>query len=130
MYTNSDGYILSGPEYLTIFNGQTGAALVTTNYIPAQRQCFRLGRRLWQPSGSFSCLRGVSGRAEAQSGDVPRVLRPRTAAAVRKAKNMLVAWNWRNGILTNLWTFEAAVNIDGNINSDYVGQGNHRSERR
>ena len=38
---------------------------------------------------------------------------------------MLVAWNWRNGILTNLWTFEAAIGNDGNINSAYVGQGNH-----
>ena len=26
VYTNSSGYILTGPEYLTIFNGQTGAA--------------------------------------------------------------------------------------------------------
>jgi len=33
-YRNSSGYILTGPEYLTIFNGQTGAAMVTTNYVP------------------------------------------------------------------------------------------------
>ncbi len=33
-YRNSSGYILSGPEYLTIFNGQTGAALATANYNP------------------------------------------------------------------------------------------------
>ncbi|HKR21042.1 MAG TPA: hypothetical protein VJS17_00555, partial [Pyrinomonadaceae bacterium] len=28
------GFVLSGPEYLTIFDGLTGAALATTNYIP------------------------------------------------------------------------------------------------
>jgi hypothetical protein len=27
-YVNDRGYILSGPEYLTVFNGQTGAELV------------------------------------------------------------------------------------------------------
>ena len=28
------GYILAGPEYLTIFDGQSGAALATTSFIP------------------------------------------------------------------------------------------------
>lgn len=32
-YRNSSGYILSGPEYLTVFNGATGAALATVPYI-------------------------------------------------------------------------------------------------
>lgn len=31
-YRNSSGYILSGPEYLTVFNGQTGRVLTTVNY--------------------------------------------------------------------------------------------------
>lgn len=33
-YRNSNGYILSGPEYLTVFNGQTGAAVHTVWYNP------------------------------------------------------------------------------------------------
>jgi rhamnogalacturonan endolyase len=33
-YRNSNGYILSGPEYLMIFDGLTGAALATTYYVP------------------------------------------------------------------------------------------------
>ncbi|MEV4807225.1 cellulose binding domain-containing protein, partial [Nonomuraea sp. NPDC049421] len=33
-HRNSSGYILSGPEYLTMFNGQTGAAMSTVNYDP------------------------------------------------------------------------------------------------
>ena len=33
-YRNSSGYILSGPEYLTMFNGLTGAALSTVAYDP------------------------------------------------------------------------------------------------
>ena len=35
-FRNSSGYILSGPEFLTVFNGQTGAVLATTNYVPAR----------------------------------------------------------------------------------------------
>ncbi len=31
-YRNGGGYILSGPEYYTIFDGETGAALGTVNY--------------------------------------------------------------------------------------------------
>ena len=33
-YRNPQGYILSGPEYLTVFDGLTGAALHTVDFIP------------------------------------------------------------------------------------------------
>src|SRR5690554_2335251 len=33
-YRNSGGYILTGPEYLTIFNGKTGAEMATIDYVP------------------------------------------------------------------------------------------------
>ncbi|WP_168801412.1 rhamnogalacturonan lyase, partial [Glycomyces buryatensis] len=33
-YRNSGGYILDGPEFLTIFNGETGAAIDTIDYNP------------------------------------------------------------------------------------------------
>lgn len=33
---NTAGHILSGPEYLTVFDGLTGAALATTDYRPAR----------------------------------------------------------------------------------------------
>ncbi len=32
-YRNSSGYVLSGPEFLTVFNGQTGKAMATANYV-------------------------------------------------------------------------------------------------
>ncbi len=35
-YRNSDGYILSGPEYLTIFKGATGEEIHTVAYKPAR----------------------------------------------------------------------------------------------
>ncbi len=33
-WVNGDGKILDGPEFFTIFDGQSGAALATTDYIP------------------------------------------------------------------------------------------------
>ena len=35
-YRNSDGYVLSGPEYLTMFNGETGAEMSTIAYNPVR----------------------------------------------------------------------------------------------
>ncbi|HEX2959433.1 MAG TPA: hypothetical protein VHO70_21545 [Chitinispirillaceae bacterium] len=35
-YRNSDGYILTGSEYLTVFNGKTGKEMATVNYVPAR----------------------------------------------------------------------------------------------
>ncbi|MDQ0834562.1 hypothetical protein QF032_006406 [Streptomyces achromogenes] len=34
-HRNSSGYVLSGPEYLTMFNGQTGKAMGTVDYARA-----------------------------------------------------------------------------------------------
>src|SRR5665647_613908 len=36
VHWNAEGHIYKGSEYLTIFSGKTGAALVTTNYIPVR----------------------------------------------------------------------------------------------
>lgn len=35
-YRNLGGYVLSGPEFLTVFNGQTGKVMATTDYLPAR----------------------------------------------------------------------------------------------
>ncbi|WP_306802391.1 SGNH/GDSL hydrolase family protein [Microbacterium sp. C7(2022)] len=35
-HRNSSGYVLTGPEYLTVFDGQTGAAIDTIDYTPAR----------------------------------------------------------------------------------------------
>jgi rhamnogalacturonan endolyase len=35
-WRNESGRILAGPEFLTVFDGRNGAALATTNYIPAR----------------------------------------------------------------------------------------------
>ncbi|MGA2060941.1 MAG: hypothetical protein ABSG67_10700, partial [Thermoguttaceae bacterium] len=122
-YRNSSGYVLSGPEYLTIFNGQTGAAMVTTNFLPARGNVSDWGDTYGNRVDRF--LAGVA----YLDGTRPSLIECRgyygPQSGQTKAKNEIVAWNYRNGQLTQLWTFEAAVGEDNNINSAYVGQGDH-----
>ena len=39
-YRNKDGFILEGPEYLTLFNGETGEIMDTVDYDPPRGQRF------------------------------------------------------------------------------------------
>jgi rhamnogalacturonan endolyase len=109
-YRNSSGYILSGPEYLTVFNGQTGAILATANYEP--------------PRGTVSAWGDSYGnRVDRFLAAVAYLDGTRPSLVMTRGyytRTVLVAWNWRNGQLTRLWTFDS--NVAG---SQYAGQGNH-----
>ena len=127
VYTNSEGYILTGPEYLTIFNGLTGAAMFTTNYVPTRGLNGEYVTHWGDSYGNrvdrfLACVAYLDGQR-------PSLVMCRgyygPQAGYTTAKNFLVAWNWRNGILSHVWTFEAALGIDNNTNVNYVSQGNH-----
>lgn len=121
-WRNERGYILAGPEFLTVFNGLTGAALATVNYIPSRHTSL-------QPTGSE--LKAVWG-----DGNGNRVDRFLACVAYLDGKQpslvmsrgyytrtVLSAWNFRNGQLTPLWTFDS--DEPGGANRAYRGQGNH-----
>lgn len=111
-YRNSSGYILTGPEYLTVFNGQTGAALATTNYLPARGTVSSwgdsYGNRVDRFVACVAYLDGTRPSAVFGRGYYTRLVR--------------VAWDWRNGTLSQRWTFDS--NNSGY--SSYAGQGNHQ----
>ncbi|SFO97978.1 rhamnogalacturonan endolyase [Chitinophaga sp. YR627] len=111
-YRNSSGYVLSGPEFLTIFNGQTGAAMATTNYLPARGTVSswgdNYGNRVDRFVNAVAYLDGARPSLIMGRGYYTRLVR--------------VAWDWRNGQLTQRWTFDS--NASGN--SAYAGQGNHQ----
>jgi rhamnogalacturonan endolyase len=121
-WRNERGYILAGPEFLTVFNGLTGAAMATVNYIPARHSSL-------QPTGNE--LKEVWG-----DGNGNRVDRFLACVAYLDGKQpslvmtrgyytrtVLSAWNFRKGQLTALWTFDS--DEPGNANRAYRGQGNH-----
>lgn len=122
-YRNSSGYILTGPEYLTIFNGQTGAAMATTSFYPN-----RVNVSQWGDSYGNRVDRFLAAVAYLD-GQRPSLIMARgyygPQSPSGQARNEITAWNWRNGQLTMLWWFKAGYNINGNINIDYIGQGNH-----
>jgi rhamnogalacturonan endolyase len=108
-YRNKDGYILTGPEYLTIFDGRTGAALKTVNYEPARGGVSTWGDTYGNRVDRFlACIAYLDG--ERPSLVMCRGYYTRT---------VLVAYNWRNGSLSKVWTFDS-----NNGYSDYAGQGN------
>jgi rhamnogalacturonan endolyase len=108
-YRNSEGYILSGPEYLTVFSGQTGEALSTVNYDPPRGTVSSWGDNYGNRVDRFlACIAYLDGTR-------PSLVMCRGYYT----RSVLVAWDYRDGKLTKRWTF------DGNNYSGYNGQGNH-----
>jgi rhamnogalacturonan endolyase len=108
-HRNSSGYILAGPEFLTVFNGQNGAVLATTNYVPARGNVGSWGDTYGNRVDRF--LAGVA----YLDGQRPSAIFSRGYYT----RAVIAAWDWRNGQLTQRWV------IDSNNNSALFGQGNH-----
>jgi rhamnogalacturonan endolyase len=109
-YRNSSGYILSGPEYFTIFDGETGYELATTDYIPPRGN---VGS--WGDSYGNRVDRFLAAIAYLD-GSEPSVVMCRGYYT----RTVLAAWDWREGTLTNRWIFDS-----DNGYPTYAGQGNH-----
>jgi hypothetical protein len=111
-YRNSSGYVLSGPEYLTVFNGATGAAMATVNYTPARGTVSSwgdsYGNRVDRFIAAVVYLDGVHPSMVFGRGYYTRLVRS--------------AWDWKGGKLTQRWIFDS--NTFGN--SGYMNQGNHQ----
>lgn len=110
-HRNSSGYILQGDEFLTIFDGNTGRALATTNYEPPRGDVASWGDSYGNRVDRF--LAGVA----YLDGEHPSFVMARGYYT----RTVLVAYNWRKGKLSKLWTF------DSNDESyrHYAGQGYH-----
>ena len=108
-YRNSAGYILTGPEFLTMFNGLTGAASSTVNYDPPRGKVSAWGDKYGNRVDRF-----LAGTAYLDG------LRPSLIMARGYyTRTVIAAWDFRGGKLTKRWTF------DSNQHSGYAGQGNH-----
>ncbi|MFJ3804084.1 rhamnogalacturonan lyase [Streptomyces sp. NPDC090088] len=113
-YRNSSGYILSGPEYLTMFNGQTGKAMGTVDYVPARGTVSS-----WGDSYGNRVDRFLAGTAYLD-GARPSLIMARGYYT----RTVIAAWDWRNGAFTRRWTFD--TNSSTNTGKGYDGQGNHQ----
>ncbi len=110
-YRNSSGYILSGPEYLTVFQGSTGKALYTGAYEPARGTVSSWGDSYGNRVDRFlACIAYLDGVH-------PSLVMCRGYYT----RTVLAAYDWNGSALTRRWVFDS--NSSGN--SGYSGQGNH-----
>ncbi|MFE5394629.1 rhamnogalacturonan lyase [Streptomyces sp. NPDC056568] len=113
-HRNSSGYILSGPEYLTMFDGPTGRALGTVDHVPARGTVSS-----WGDSYGNRVDRFLAGTAYLD-GSRPSLIMARGYYT----RSVIAAWDWRDGRFTRRWTFD--THSSTNAGKGYDGQGNHQ----
>ena len=110
-YRNSSGYILSGPEYLTLFDGETGKIINTIDFTPQRGTVSSWGDSYGNRVDRF--LAGVA----YLDGQKPYLIMARGYYT----RAVISAYEVSGGKLNKKWTFD--TNTSGN--SGYAGQGNH-----
>jgi rhamnogalacturonan endolyase len=120
------GRIVAGPEYLTVFDGQTGAALATTEYIAGREPL-----NGWGGIGGNGNNDAIGNRADRYlaavaylDGRLPSIV----TARGYYGRTVLAAWDWRDGHLTSRWVFDTGVGVPPfpyPTASPFSGQGNH-----
>ena len=113
------GRILRGPEYFTIFDGRTGGALVTTNYVPPRGD---LGG--WGGEGGNAGNDSIGNRADRFLACAAYLDGVRPSVVMCRGyygRSVLAAWDWREGRLTQRWVFDSE-----NRANPYSGQGGHQ----
>lgn len=108
---SKSGRILDGPEYLTVFNGLTGEAMATVDYLPERGELRAWGDDRGNRSERYLAAVGYLDGQRA-SGIFCRGYYTRTVIA---------AWDWDGKELKNRWIFDTN---DERWRS-YAGQGNH-----
>lgn len=110
-YRSWNGRILSGPEYLTVFNGLTGEAMQTIDYVPERGDLRSWGDNRANRSDRFlACIAYLDGIH-------PSVVMCRGYYT----RTVLAAYDWDGKQLRQHWVFDS--NTSGN--EGYAGQGNH-----
>ena len=118
------GRILEGPEYFTIFDGQTGKALKTVDYVPNRN-----------PINGWGGIGGNGGNDEYGNrcdrflacvayldGVQPSVVMCRGVYG----RIVMAAWDWRDGELTSRWIFDSGSSYPPFADaSPYSGMGGH-----
>lgn len=107
---NSKGYVLTGNEYLTIFNGKTGKEMSTVNYTPARGTVSgwgdSYGNRVDRFLATNAYLDGKKPSMVFQRGYYTRMA--------------VTAYDWNGTTLSQRWAYDAKTS-----GKECYGQGNH-----
>jgi rhamnogalacturonan endolyase len=122
------GFIMSGPEYLTVFDGLTGKALATTTYLPQRapgndNPTPEQQKEIWGDDHANRIDRFLAGVAYLD-GERPSIVMARGYYT----RTVLAAWDFRAGRdgkskLKSRWVFDSD---SSEKNRAYRGQGNHQ----
>lgn len=122
--SRSYGRVLEGPEYFTIFDGMTGAALKTVDYIPSRDPIDGwggIGGNAGNDNRGNRCDRFLACVAYLD-GERPSVVMCRGVYG----RIVMAAWDWRNGELTSRWVFDSGISYPPfDDASPYSGMGGH-----
>jgi rhamnogalacturonan endolyase len=121
-HRNENGFIISGPEFLTLFDGLSGAALATVPYVPSRHPTVaeptpEQQQEIWGDPRGNRIDRFLAGVAYLD-GEHPSLLMCRGYYT----RAVVAAWDWRDGKLTQRWVFDSDASAE---NRAYRGQGFH-----
>ena len=131
-YRNGSGYILTGPEFLTVFNGETGEEIVTTEYDPPRYST------VYNNGNEVPVLNPSTSDINSRWGDNYGNRVDRFLACVAYldgihpsvvmcrgyyTRTVLVAYDFDGINLTKRWKFDTYNSATPY--SSYAGQGNH-----
>ena len=118
------GRVLKGPEFFTIFDGETGAALTTVDYVPSRDPINGwggIGGNGGNDSYGNRCDRFLACVAYLD-GELPSVVMCRGVYG----RIVMAAWDWRDGDLTQRWVFDSGISYPPfDDASEYSGMGGH-----
>jgi rhamnogalacturonan endolyase len=115
-YINNKGRILEGPEYLTVFDGLTGAALYTTDYVPSRGRIDGWGERGGRTDNYGNRVDRFLACVAYLDGVHPSLVMCRGYYG----RSVLAAWDWKDKKLTQRWMFDTDKGYP-----EFSGQGNH-----
>jgi len=117
---NLTGRILTGPEYLSVFDGLTGRVLDTKPYLPERGELRAWGDNHANRSDRFLAAVAYLGNERTIDGKSMRV-----ASAVfcrgYYTRTVIAAWDWDGHELKSRWVFDTKQPQW----ATYAGQGNH-----
>ncbi|MDQ8204955.1 Ig-like domain-containing protein [Pelagicoccus sp. SDUM812003] len=126
---NGSGYILEGPEFLTVYNGETGLEAASILYDPQ-----RVPGTYFPTPGQIEAIWGDGygnridrflGAVAYLDGERPSLVMCRGYYYGRNGspgRTVLAAYDWRDGVLSKRWVFDTWENPE---NDSYRGQGAH-----
>jgi rhamnogalacturonan endolyase len=118
-YRNGEGYVLSGPEYLSVFEGATGRELATVNFETARGNVSDWGDDYGNRVDRFlASVAFVSDEGGSGAGSGRPALLMARGYYTRATVN---AWSFRDGTLSKLWTADSDTGGSGAL----AGQGAH-----